>query len=370
MTMIVQGTKLCLTDLGVEDPIIPEWFNFNGIVYDFIPRVKGAAMVDVLNSLIKDRPCLLLLKMRTMVSLLTELSSKDYTTVKKFFDEKSFLVHRKFETLLDIDNSLDKIKMLDEHFSNNNHHLKIDVIADGYPDQTFKNIKMFNFIFSHNPGVAFSARNYYIHSPHFKKEHDKDFLCLASVRPDRPVRKLVADQLSFNNLLDKGFCSFDKKLDDMKDSVGSIHLKNLVWQDGIPSISLYNKVNFEIVCETFGGDLHDSFCLTEKTLKPISMKFPFLLVGTRGFLKKLRELGFQTFDSIIDESYDDEKDHVKRAAMVCEQADKIIKSGSSKFYALTRDICNHNFETLGVLSSKYKEEFWNNMKEKVYPKLF
>jgi hypothetical protein len=44
--------------------------------------------------------------------------------------------------------------------------------------------------------------------------------------------------------------------------------------------------------------------MTEKTAKPIWAKRLFVMFGTPGFLKKLHELGFKTFDHVIDESYD------------------------------------------------------------------
>ena len=42
---------------------------------------------------------------------------------------------------------------------------------------------------------------------------------------------------------------------------------------------------------------------TEKILKPIQQYHPFILLGMYG-LQNLRNLGFKTFDSVWDESYD------------------------------------------------------------------
>ena len=52
--------------------------------------------------------------------------------------------------------------------------------------------------------------------------------------------------------------------------------------------------------------------ITEKTDKSLSVGQPFVIVSTPFFLKKLRELGFKTFDKWWDESYDEIEDDNKR----------------------------------------------------------
>jgi hypothetical protein len=64
----------------------------------------------------------------------------------------------------------------------------------------------------------------------------------------------------------------------------------------------YQNTNIEIVLETLYDD--DRLHLTEKSLRPIALRQPFLLAGTHNSLKYLRSYGFKTFDPIINESYD------------------------------------------------------------------
>ena len=52
--------------------------------------------------------------------------------------------------------------------------------------------------------------------------------------------------------------------------------------------------------------------LTEKTFKPIALGMPFVIVGTAGSLKYLRDYGFKTFGHLWDESYDVIEDHHQR----------------------------------------------------------
>jgi hypothetical protein len=367
--MIVSGTKLCLSDISGDDPIIPEWFNFNGVIFDFIQEVIGAPDLDVLDSKAGNEKCVVLIKMQKMISILTSLKDKDKNYADNFFGNKMFIIHRRMETLLDISNHFETLKELDKIFSN--YKPNIHVISDGFPDEKFKGIKMFKWIFSHHPGVFISAKNHYIEATHHDRSPRHDYLCLAIMRDDRPHRKVLFKKLDAINLIKNGHINFHGgKFEDLQESIGDIHLKNLSWSEGVPSISLYNKINFEIVCETFSGFDHDSFCLTEKTLKPISMKMPFVLVGTKDFLKHLRSLGFKTFNDLIDESYDSLPTLDERVSKACEQVSSIIGNGSEKFYNDARSICEHNYENLGRLSADYRASFWRCMKEKVYPNLF
>jgi hypothetical protein len=71
----------------------------------------------------------------------------------------------------------------------------------------------------------------------------------------------------------------------------------------------WNYYQIEVVCET---DPFGDFWFTEKTAKPLATGKPFLLVSGSGSLERLREMGIETFGSIIDETYDRELTPTKR----------------------------------------------------------
>ena len=56
--------------------------------------------------------------------------------------------------------------------------------------------------------------------------------------------------------------------------------------------------------------------LSEKVYKPIAWGMPFVILGNRLSLLKVRQLGFKTFDGLIDESYDQEADAELRYKLV------------------------------------------------------
>ena len=72
----------------------------------------------------------------------------------------------------------------------------------------------------------------------------------------------------------------------------------------------YLETGLEIVLETIVDD--QRWHLTEKTLRPIACGHPFVILGTPGILKYLRNYGFKTFSPLIDESYDDIQDPLER----------------------------------------------------------
>ncbi len=70
-----------------------------------------------------------------------------------------------------------------------------------------------------------------------------------------------------------------------------------------PAIWKFTDSYLHIVSETFTNS-GNGVCLSEKTFKPIWYMQPFVIFGTPGTLLALRNIGYQTFDQWIDESYD------------------------------------------------------------------
>jgi hypothetical protein len=67
-------------------------------------------------------------------------------------------------------------------------------------------------------------------------------------------------------------------------------------------LQFYNDFQIEIVAETV--TLGESFFPTEKTVRPIMGSKPFITYAPVNYLANLRNIGFQTFDSIWSEDYD------------------------------------------------------------------
>lgn len=84
----------------------------------------------------------------------------------------------------------------------------------------------------------------------------------------------------------------------------------LAWTvDGVS----YDRTYLSIVTETMFAHT-DVVWITEKLLKALSMGQPSIVVGNTGSLELARSFGFQTFDPLIDESYDTIDDPAARFA--------------------------------------------------------
>lgn len=82
----------------------------------------------------------------------------------------------------------------------------------------------------------------------------------------------------------------------------------------------YNKTYLSMVVETNvrPGSKYTPIFITEKTFKPIAFQHPFVVYGNRGTLRRLRQWGFETWDHLWDESYDEIVDPNERRSAVIE----------------------------------------------------
>jgi hypothetical protein len=85
----------------------------------------------------------------------------------------------------------------------------------------------------------------------------------------------------------------------------------------------YNATNFSVVVESM---IKSPTWISEKTFKPIAYQHPFIVWGSTGTLKYLREQGFETFDHVIDESYDSIENHNDRLLMIVDQIKNLVQN--------------------------------------------
>ena len=121
-------------------------------------------------------------------------------------------------------------------------------------------------------------------------------------------------------------------------------LFNNTWGDAIVNPRCYTDTWYSLVTETI-FDYPYSF-RTEKIYKPIMMAHPFVVAANAGYLRDLHNAGFQTFDSIIDERYDQIDCPHARIQRIIETVRSISRGGAEHFWKATRDICKYNQQHL------------------------
>jgi hypothetical protein len=98
-------------------------------------------------------------------------------------------------------------------------------------------------------------------------------------------------------------------------------------QAGSLNIQHHLDSELSIVHETdthFLSVQNKSLFLSEKIYRPLLLGHPFLVMGGTGSLGQLRKEGFRTFHPLIDESYDEESDPIRRKNMVIGELQKYI----------------------------------------------
>jgi len=126
--------------------------------------------------------------------------------------------------------------------------------------------------------------------------------------------------ISTQHINNQGVHLSDYQVQDLQFAVDTQKLLCIPNNDSLPSASADYNVNdinttaISVVLETVvdGSKIH----LTEKILRPIACGHPFILVAGPGSLEYLKGYGFKTFNSVFDESYDQEIDTVKRLKMI------------------------------------------------------
>ena len=267
---------------------------------------------------------------------------------------------------------------------------------DYVSEQTREKVKIEFFHIFHN-SLWKNYRDYLLRKAQTKlpldKVPEKHFLCLS--RRDNLNRRFTNYQLHKNNLFKNGIVSHQRVVENgivksnfelkaeikilatrnefdvekflkygfKKHFLDDILHKGVAAMDTTFHANLSQKVCFELVTET---DIKGDFFLTEKTLKPIFCKTPFMISGSCYALRFLRSLGFQTFDSILDESYDAEIVFYDRSNLIMENLKSLTKlqlADCSKLVNSVKEVLDHNREHF--LNNDWSFDLENNVNNRI-----
>lgn len=178
-------------------------------------------------------------------------------------------------------------------------------------------------------------------------------------------RTLVYNYIKNNNLDDKVFMTYINHTDkitankntsgwvwedqgleiidtDLKWTVGQVrYYGQQMSLSQVAPIEIYNQTAYSLVCET---NFADNFVFhTEKIVKPILARRLFIVFGGRHYLRNLQKLGFKTFSDIIDESYDDEPNYIRRGEMICGQISYLLQQDQQQVLNAIRSLVDHNY---------------------------
>jgi hypothetical protein len=132
-------------------------------------------------------------------------------------------------------------------------------------------------------------------------------------------------------------------------------LFNQEWGEIYIEPAPYIDTYFSLVTETV-FEYPYSF-RTEKIWKPIAMGHPWIAVANAGYYRDMRNLGFQTFDQLIDESFDQIEDSQKRIERIAEVVTDLCNQNLDEFLASAQTICKYNQQHLADMRLQVRKEF-------------
>jgi hypothetical protein len=96
-------------------------------------------------------------------------------------------------------------------------------------------------------------------------------------------------------------------------------------RDRVPFVNFTGDIDqaivdsqFSVVIETY-FDCPGTIAFSEKVFRALQLPRPLMLYSMPGSIETLKKYGFDLFDDIVDHSYDNEPDQIKRQVMILDQ---------------------------------------------------
>ena len=113
-------------------------------------------------------------------------------------------------------------------------------------------------------------------------------------------------------------------------------------RDALLPLNIYNQTYYSIVAETTTENSYNQY--TEKVAKPIVASRPFVAFAGQNYLSNLRHLGFKTFSSVVDESYDSIADLNQRMQAAWSQVEWLCTQDPKQVYSELDSVLQHNYQ--------------------------
>jgi hypothetical protein len=185
-----------------------------------------------------------------------------------------------------------------------------------------------------------------------------EYLAFMPIGRRKDFRTTLVNQLRECNLLDTMLWSYrEVHHNPLPGDAFHGHMNPLRWVNA----NWYDNTYFTVAAETYFD--RPGVFITEKTFKPIAYYHPFIIAGQPGTLAHLKSIGFETYDNLFDESYDEELDHTKRMSMIINNVQSFKRAPYDK---LTIKKLHHNrnhFYDMAQIQQRVMDEIINPMLE-------
>ena len=211
---------------------------------------------------------------------------------------------------------------------------------------------VFNYLLSHmiEKNDLDTSTTLFISGKNFLRT--KHFISLN--REKKPHRDYLYKFIKSNNLFPKIHYSYTKNTEPIYLDGDSSWGRHSILDPTLINYPKYFDSYFSIVTLPNYGGNHDDF-LDEKIWKPILSFQPFIILGSKGFLKVLKSFGFQTFFDLIDETYDEIEDDKTRWSKACMEIKRLSSKSLTELHSWyysddTQSKLKHNVHVAKKLS--------------------
>jgi hypothetical protein len=172
--------------------------------------------------------------------------------------------------------------------------------------------------FWYNESLWCSTQNVQYHKDFYTPNRINNKLFFMPMKRQKPHRTRVREKLT--EFLDQALWSYVEAWENPQSLPSPTEsLVKTSTPDRMFEPSWYDETFFSLAVETAVDQVSDikdeiaglrpqglacELFVTEKTFKPIAFQHPFLICGMKGTLKSLHDSGFETYDNLFDETYD------------------------------------------------------------------
>ena len=162
--------------------------------------------------------------------------------------------------------------------------------------------------------------------------------------PDRKFEDIFEDYwLDFFDLSKEDISNLVKKLPLVVD--GETAIDKMMKGTQSTSENFYKSSLVSIITET--NFVENEISMTEKSIKPVKEKHPFIMVGVKGTLKAYHSLGYKTFSDFWSEDYDGMEhswERLREIIRVCNEISQWDHVKILDFKKNVKPILDHNFQ--------------------------
>lgn len=235
------------------------------------------------------------------------------------------------------------------------NHVKVEYEADLFPKKIFLSWNRRHKLHRNMLALMFDKHNLL----------DKSYFSMTRSEPEYTYKtfesnvdlewlaecNLTVDDL--NNFVKKLPLIVDGEVDTIKmTQTPHNNVKNF-YRDSL--ISLVTETNFE----------EPEISMTEKSIKPIKEKHPFIMLGVCGTLKQYHKLGYKTFNEFWSEEYDNIPntwDRLKEIIRICIEISQWDQDEILDFKHRVKPIIEHNYR---IASLGISEIVFSNIKQHI-----